>query len=147
MSPSPTFDYSACTQLFATFFCSIFSSKSFKIPDWIPFLVQLSILYDVSAPLYHQITKVVRRMKATGYPCPLVKISIIPFKCCPYLRSYLTKLFRISWKSGNTPRAWKKACIILTHRKGDPLDPATFRPSTLETVPLKIFTSCMRDSM
>ena len=147
MSLSPTFDCSACTKFFATFFRSIFPSKSFKIPDWIPSLAQPSIPYDLSPPSYHQITKVVRRMKASGSPCPLDKISIIPFKRCPYLRSYLTELFRIIWKSGNTPRAWKKACTILIHKKDDLSDPANFRPITLETVPLKIFTSCMRDSM
>ena len=117
MSPSPTFDCSACTKFFATFFRSIFPSKSFKIPDWIPSLAQPSIPYDLSPPSYHQFTKFVRRMKASGSPCPLDKISIIPFKRCPYLRSYLTELFRIIWKSGNTPRAWKKACTILIHKK------------------------------
>ena len=147
MSPSPTFDCSACTKLFANFFRSIFLSKSFKIPDWIPSHAQPSIPYDLRPPSYHQITKVVRRMKASGSPCPLGKVSIIPFKRCPYLRSYLTELFRIIWKSVNTPRAWKKACTILINKKGDPSDPANFRPITLETIPLKIFTSCMRDSM
>ena len=33
------------------------------------------------------------------------------------------------------------------HKKGDPSDPSNFRPITLESVPLKIFTSCVRDSM
>ena len=33
------------------------------------------------------------------------------------------------------------------HKKGDPSDPSNFRPITLESVPLKIFTSYVRDSM
>ena len=49
--------------------------------------------------------------------CPLHKISIIPFKRCPYLRSYLTELFRILWNSGKTPHIWKRACTILIHKK------------------------------
>ena len=84
MSPSPISDYSACTQIFATFFRSIFPSKSFKIPERIPSLAQSSIPYDLSPPSYHQITKVIHRMKASGSPCPLNKIPIIPFKRCPY---------------------------------------------------------------
>ena len=93
--------------IFATFFRSIFSLKSFKIPN---------------------------------------KISIIPFKRCPHLRSYLTELFRIIWKSGKNPHVWKRACTILIHKNGEPLGPSNFRPITFETVPLKIFTSCLRDS-
>ena len=41
----------------------------------------------------------------------------------------------------------EKACTVLVHKKGDPSDPSNFRPITLESVPLKIFTSCVRDSM
>ena len=39
------------------------------------------------------------------------------------------------------------ACTVLVHKKGDQSDPANFRPITLECTPLKIFTSCLRDSM
>ena len=35
----------------------------------------------------------------------------------------------------------------LVHKKGNSDYPANFRPITLETVPLKIFTSCLRDSL
>ena len=133
MSRSPTFDCSTCTKFFATFFRSISPLISFQIPDWIPSLAQPSIPYDVTPPSYHQITKVVRRIKASGSPYPLDKISIIPFKHCPYLRSYLTELFRIIWKSGKAPHVWKRACTILIHKKGDPSDPSNFRPSTLDS--------------
>ena len=86
-------------------------------------------------------------MKASGSPCPLDKISIIPFKRCPYLRSYITEVFKVIWQSGEIPAGWKKACTVLVHKKGDTEDPSNFRPITLESVPLKIFTSCLRDSM
>ena len=102
--------------------------------------------FHLSLPTYQQITKIVRRMKASSSPCPLDKISIIPFKRCPYLRSYIAELFRIIWQSGEVPVEWKKACIVLSHKKG-PTDPANFWPITLERVPLKIFTSCIRESL
>jgi len=86
-------------------------------------------------------------MKASGSPCPLDQISLICFKRCPYLRSVITWLICSIWKSGNIPHKWKKACTILVHKKGDKDDPANFRPITLESVPLKICTSCLRDSI
>ena len=145
MSPSPTVNCSTCTHFFATCFRSIFPVKSFNIPDWIPSIAQPSIPYDVTPPSYNQITKVVRRIQASGSPCPLDKIYIIPFKRCPYLRSYLIELFCIIWTSRNTSRVWKRACTILIYKKGDPSDPSNFRPITLETVPLMIFTSCLQE--
>ena len=66
---------------------------------------------------------------------------------CPYLRSKLTEIFRVIWLSGDIPNEWKKACTILIHKKDSMEDPINFRPITLESVPLKIFTSCLRDFM
>ena len=86
-------------------------------------------------------------MIASGSPCPLDKISIIPFKRFPYLRTYLTELFSLLWNSGEIPDDWKWACTILVHKKGDTSDPSNFTPITLESVPLKTFTSCIRDSL
>ena len=146
-SSLPTFEVSTCTNFFSNLFSAIDPFKLFKIPDWIPSLSAPTIPFDLSPPSYHQITKVVRRIKASGSPCPLDQISIIPFKRCPYLRSYLTEIFRIMWQSGEIPDVWKKACTVLVHKKGDQSDPANFRPITLECTPLKIFTSCLRDSM
>ena len=45
------------------------------------------------------------------------------------------------------PLEWKRACSILIHKMGDTSDPANFKPIALESVPLKIFTSCLRDTM
>ena len=84
-------------------------------------------------------------MKPSGSPCPLDQISVICFKRCPYLRSYLTDIIHAAWSSGVVPSEWKKACTILIHKKGETEDPANFRPITLESVPLKIFTSCLRN--
>ena len=142
----PTFDSSSCTQFFCSFFRSINHSKSFAIPSWIPALSEPSVPYDISPPSYNQVTKTIRRMKASGSPCPLDKISIIPFKRCPFLCSYITTVFNTIWVSGEILAEWKKACTVLAHNKGDTPDPANFRPITLESIPLKIFTSCLRES-
>ena len=86
-------------------------------------------------------------MKSSGSPCPLDQISIISFKRCPFLRSYLTDIIQSVWSIGEIPLEWNKACTILVHKKGDTADPANFRPITLESIPVKIFTSCLRNSL
>ena len=86
-------------------------------------------------------------MKSSGSPSPLDKISTICFKRCPYLRLFLTNSISHIWESGQIPAEWKKACAILVHKKGSSDDPANFRPITLKSVPLKVFTSCLHDCM
>ena len=86
-------------------------------------------------------------MKSSGSPCPLDQLSIICFKQCPYLRTYLSELIHEIWLSGTVPTEWKKACTILIHKKGNTNDPSNFRPITLESMPLKVFTSCLRNAM
>ena len=86
-------------------------------------------------------------MKLSASPCPLDQLSIICFKRCPYLRSYVTNIIHETWKSQAVLTIWKKACIILIHKKGDTSDPSSFRPITLQSVPSKIFTSCLRSAI
>ena len=86
-------------------------------------------------------------MKSSGSTCPLDQLSIICFKRCSYLRSYITDIINSIWSSGIFPNEWKKVCTVLAHKKGDTMEPANFRPITLESVPLKIFTSALRNSI
>ena len=48
--------------------------------------------------------------------------------------------------SGVIPSDWKKACTILVHKKGDKDNRANFRPITLESIPLKVFTHCLAEN-
>ena len=43
------------------------------------------------------------------------------------------------------PSEWKKACTILIYKKRETDKPASFRSITLESIPLKVFTSCFRN--
>ena len=86
-------------------------------------------------------------MKSSGCPCSLDQISILVFKHCPHLRSYLTAVLEQIWQSGKIPEVWKKATTIFIHKKESCEDPANFRPITLESVPLKILTSLIRNKM
>ena len=117
----PSFSRDRCTRFFITFFAAILPYKKFTIPHWIPSFNQPSFSFDQSAPSYDKVIQVVRRIKSSGSPCPLDKISIICFKRCPYLRTFLTEIIRIVWESGRVPSEWKKACTVLVHKKGTTL--------------------------
>jgi len=147
ISELPTFDVSVCKAYFSKVLSSINPNKLFVIPTWIPCLPTPDIPFNLDPPTYEQITKVIRKMKTSGSPCPLDQISVISFKRCPILRTYLTEIIRQVWVSGSVPTEWKKACTILIHKKGSTDDPANFRPITLESIPLKVLTSCLRNSM
>ncbi len=143
----PTFTMSECFSYFTKILAKINPTKVFNIPSWIPLLPDPTIEFNLDPPTYQQITNIIRKMKTSGSPSPLDQLSIICFKRCPFLRSYLTELIRAVWLSGSIPDEWKKACTILIHKKDDTNCPSNFRPITLETIPLKVFTSCLRNSI
>ena len=57
------------------------------------------------------------------------------------------ELIKKIWSSGCIHSEWKKACTILIHKKGDTNDQTNFTPITLQSVGLKIFASCLHDSI
>ena len=143
----PSFSMAECLGYFKKSLSSINPMKVFRRPSWIPTLSDPEIPFNLDPPTYEQISRVIRKMKASGSPCPLDQLSVICFKRCPFLRTYLTEIIRSVWSSGSVPIEWKRACTILIHKKGNTDDPANFRPITLQSVPLKIFTSCLRNSI
>ena len=86
-------------------------------------------------------------MNTSGSPCPLSQILVICFKRCPHLGTAITEIIAVVWKSVRVRSAWKRAGTVLVHKKGNHDDPANFRPITLQSVPLKIFTSSLRDTI
>ena len=142
---------SECLNYFSRALAAVKPSKLFQIPSWIPKFNNPQIQFDLDPPSYRQITIVIRKMKASGSPCPLDQISVICFvlslERCPFLRTYLTELIRAVWLSGTVPTEWKRACTILIHKQGEASNPSNFRPITLESIPLKVFTSCLRNSV
>ena len=114
----PSFNKVVCFAFFSRSFSALKPNKCFAIPSWIPKFANPKVPFNLTPPTYHQITNRIRKMKASGSLCPLDQISIICFKRCPYLRSYLTDIFRNVWTSGIVPTKWKKAATILIHKKG-----------------------------
>ena len=123
----PSFFCEACTKYFLQMFSSVMPNRRFTLPSWIPSLHQPSIPFNFEPPCYEKVTNVIRRMKTSGSPCPLDQILIICFKRYPYLRTVITNLIFVIWKSGRVPNEWKSACTILVHKKGSQDDPANFR--------------------
>ena len=113
---------------------SVNPTKVFNLPSWIPTLSDPVIPFNLEPPTYQQISNVIRKMKASGSPCPLDQLSIICFKRCP--RTYLSEIISTAWSTGS-----------VIHKKENANDPADFRPITLQSVPLKVFTSCLRNAI
>ena len=112
-----SFDNSKCYTFFKKSFSCIQPCRIFRIPSWIPKFTEPTTPFNLKPPSYVEICKVVNRMKSSGSPCPLDQISIICYKRCPYLRTYLTEIIGVVWKNKTVPSSWKKAISILIYKK------------------------------
>ena len=122
----PSFSMTECVVYFTKSLAAVHPGKLFHIPSWIPRLSDPQVEFDLDPPSYQQVTAVIGKMKASGSPCPLDQISVICFKRCPYLRTYLTELIRAVWLSGSIPSEWERACTILIQRKATRVFPQIF---------------------
>ena len=103
--------------------------------------------FNLDPPSYRELTKVIMKMKSGTSPCPLDQISVILFKKCPHLRTFLWRIISSAWTRAEFPKAWKQGITILVYKKGSDTDPANFRPTTLQLVMSKIFTSIIRNRL
>ena len=142
----PEFNKQKCNKYFRKSSATVNPTKLFAISDWIPKFNDPSVKFDLSPPTYNKICKIVKRMKASGSPCPLDQISILCFKRSSILRSsFVLEICKEVLRRKSIPKSWQRAATILIYKKGDKSDPSNFRPITLEPVILKIFTSFLRD--
>ena len=108
--------------------------KVFTVPSCIPKLKEPYITFNLSPPTYHKITRIIKRMKSSGSPCPLDQVSIICFKWYPYLRYQIFAL--------------KYLEAIPYQYNGPKLSPFWFIKKVtlvLKPVSLKIFTLLLRN--
>ena len=138
------FHKTTCYEFFKKFFKCVNPTKMFQIPSWIPSFPPPE-KFNSNPPTYAEISQIIKRMKISGSPCPLDQISIISYKHCPYLHSYLTVIIAEIRKKKVIPPTWKKAITILIHKKGSTNN--NFCPITLDTVSLKILTSALRNKV
>ena len=80
----PSFSMNECFDYFARTLSSVNPTKVFNLPSWIPTLSDPVIPFNLEPPTYQQISNVIKKMKASGSPCPLDQLSIICFKRCPF---------------------------------------------------------------
>ena len=78
---------------------------------------------------------------------PLDQIPVIAFNRSAYLRSYLTKIIQVPWCNRTIPEALKRAVTHLIHKKDSTHDPANVRPITIQSIPLKVCTSVVRNKL
>jgi len=102
------------------------------------------MIHSTLTPDFHDVSNIVRSMKARSCPCPLDGISIIILKRCPILCTHLAKLISEGWNRKYFPAAWWRASVSLIHQKGDAADPQNFRPIALQPVLANILNSCIR---
>ena len=101
-------------------------------------LDQPNYSFDITAPTYSEISKIIRKMKSGSSACPFDQISILVLKNCPILRTALHRIISHCWDRGLLPKSWKQAFTILIHKKDNAKLPSNFRPITLQPVLAKV---------
>jgi len=50
----------------------------------------------------------------------------------------LSIIFERSWRTGEVPEDWRKACVIPVFKKGKKEDPGNYRPVNLTSIPGRV---------
>ena len=101
----PTFNSVSCAAFFKNLLTARFSTRTFNKPNWMVDLPAPSVPFnhDLQCPSYRDVTNAIKRMKTGACPCPLDGISVIVFKRCLALKTFLTKLITGNKKHFLTP--------------------------------------------
>ena len=92
MKVLPTFDTTTSYEFCKKSFKCVNLTKTFRIPSCIPSFPPPEKKFHSNPPTYAEISQIIKKLKTSGSPCPLYQTSIIYYKRCPYLRSYLTAI-------------------------------------------------------
>jgi hypothetical protein len=125
--------------------CQMLKNSCINFPSWFKELHEPTKNFNLEAPSYREITKVINKIKANGSPCPNDQVSIIVLKKCPILRTALHRIIRHCWENNNFPTEWKYAFTILIYKRESNKDPSNFRPIALQPVLAKIYSSVIRN--
>ena len=135
----PDFDEKTCYNFFSSWLKPTYPNQTFDIPIWMKKLDQPNYSFDITAPTYSEISRIIRKMKSGSSPRPFDQISILVLKNCPILRTALHRIMSHCWDRGLLPKSWKQAFTILIHKKDNAKLPSNFRPITLQPVFEKVF--------
>ncbi|KAJ8713484.1 hypothetical protein PYW07_013854 [Mythimna separata] len=64
--------------------------------------------------------------------------AIVLKACAPELSPVLTRLYRLSYRTGIVPKSWKLANVQPVPKKGSRADPANYRPISITSILCKI---------
>lgn len=64
-----------------------------------------------------------------------------------FISTTLSLLFRLCFQWAYTPKLWRVAHVFPIFKKGDPSDPANYRPISLTSVVRKLFEFCISDQL
>lgn len=140
----PKFTISDCTNYFRNTLSCI-NKTNFAIPEWFVNNAPPTSSANVTPPSYNEVARAINRSRGGASPCPLDQISILVLKRCPVLRTILHRLIVECWRTKYIPTVWRRGVTVLIYKKGDPTDPANFRPITLQPALYKVFSSIYRD--
>ena len=143
----PKFDLPTCCNYFKEILRLQNRNKTFEIPAWIPTLSPPDTAIVIDPPTYQAVARAINKCKASSSACPLDQLSVIILKNCPILRTLLHRIITQCWASQEVPKIWKRGVSILIYKKGDPSDPANFRPITLQPVWYKIYATAFASSL
>ena len=115
--------------------------KRFASPSWMKEFENPTTDFNMQAPTYAEITKVIMKMKLSASPCRLDQISVIAFKKCPALRLRLTNILQTASTAKTFLDVWKSEITVLAYKKGDAVNPENFRSITVQPVLSKVFLS------
>ncbi|CAG4952044.1 unnamed protein product [Colias eurytheme] len=73
--------------------------------------------------------------------------AIVLKTCAPELSPVLTRLFRLSLKSGKVPKSWKLANVQPVPKKGSRADPANYRPISITSIICKIMERLLNNRL
>ena len=68
-------------------------------------------------------------------------------ECGPNLASALTKLFKLSLKSGTLPTSWKEGTVTPLYKGGDRHQPSSFRPITLTSLICRLMEKIIKEAI
>ena len=130
-------------ELFNEYFADQFSKpSSYNIP--INFKNDSNYLYNISEVKVYNLLLSINPNKAAG---PDNIHGQILKNCASSLANPLSRLFNLSYRSGNLPPEWKLANIVPIFKKGKKPNVQDYRPISLTSLVMKTFETCIRDKL
>ena len=68
-------------------------------------------------------------------------------ECANSLAYPLSRLFKLSFETGNIPSDWKTANVVPIHKKGSKVEVNNYRPISLTSLVMKIYEKVIRDDL